>query len=87
MVLNQLGVGPDEGFTISDDSATWSDFLGEDKSLEGVKTYVYMKVRMIFDPPTSSSVMDSMKRSIDELEWRLNIAVSNKRSYGNEMGY
>ena len=79
MVLNQLGVGPDEGFTISDDSATWSDFLGEDKSLEGVKTYVYMKVRMIFDPPTSSSVMDSMKRSIDELEWRLNIAVSNKK--------
>nr|DAH91856.1 MAG TPA: hypothetical protein [Caudoviricetes sp.] len=79
MVLNQLGVGPDEGFTISDDSATWSDFLGEDKSLEGVKTYVYMKVRMIFDPPTSSSVMDSMKRSIDEFEWRLNVAVSNKK--------
>lgn len=79
MVLNQLGVGPDEGFTISDDSATWSDFLGKDKSLEGVKTYVYMKVRMIFDPPTSSSVMDSMKRSIDEFEWRLNIAASNKK--------
>ena len=71
MVLNQLGVGPDEGFTISDDSATWSDFIGKDKSLEGVKTYVY--------PPTSSSVMDSMKRSIDEFEWRLNIAVSNKK--------
>lgn len=79
MVLNQLGVGPDEGFTISDDSAAWSDFLGGDKSLEGVKTYAYMKVRMIFDPPTSSSVMDSIKRSIDEFEWRLNITASNKK--------
>lgn len=78
MILNQLGVGPKEGFFISDDTATWTDYLGEDKSLEGVKTYVYMKVKMIFDPPTSSAVMESMKRYIDEFEWRLNITASMK---------
>lgn len=80
MVLNQLGVGPNDGFCITDDSATWTDFIGEDKTLAGVKTYIYMKVKMIFDPPTSSSVMDAMKRSIDEFEWRLNVAASTKKT-------
>lgn len=72
--LTQLGVGPVSGFSITDDSETWSDFLGEDLSkFESIKTYVYMKVRMIFDPPTSSSVADSFNRTINELEWRLNV--------------
>lgn len=72
MILFQLGVGPDGGFSISDASAVWSDFLPEDTNLELVKSYMYLKVRLLFDPPSSSVVMDAVKRSIDEFEWRLN---------------
>lgn len=73
MTLNQLGIGPEDGFTITSDEALWTDFLGESKNIEAVKTYTYLRVRMLFDPPSSSAVMDSMKRQIDEFEWRLNI--------------
>lgn len=75
MSLNQIGVGPAAGYTISDASSTWVDYLGDDKTLEGVKQYIYLKVRTIFDPPSSSFVMDAMDRVIKELEWRLCIAV------------
>lgn len=76
MILTQLGVGPSKGFAITDSSATWDDFLPEDsEKLQAVKTYMYMKVRLMFDPPTSSAVMESMNRMISELEWRLNVAV------------
>lgn len=72
MVLIQLGIGPHEGFSISDKSKTWSDFLGEDcNDLEAVKSYVYMKVKLIFDPPSTAALIKSMERSADELEWRL----------------
>lgn len=74
-ILNQLGVGPVNGFTIEDDSEEWSDFIGDVNLIEFVKSYTYLKVKMIFDPPTSSSVMDSINRTISELEWRLNISV------------
>lgn len=74
MALNQLGVGPAEGFLIKDKTALWSDYLGVDsKKLEGVKTYIYTKVRLIFDPPATASVLEAMERQIQELEWRLNI--------------
>lgn len=74
MVLTQLGVGPSEGFAIGDANAMWSDFIGEDdKNFQAIKTYVYMKVRLMFDPPLSSAVLDSMSRTICELEWRLNV--------------
>lgn len=74
MILNQIGVGPVEGFSISDDSAVWSDYLPEDsKNLEAVKTYIYLKVKMVFDPPMSSAVMEATKQMISELEWRLNV--------------
>lgn len=72
-ILNQLGVGPSEGFSISDKTSTWSDFTSDDKKLEAVKSYVYLKVKLLFDPPLSSTVMDAMNRMISELEWRLNI--------------
>lgn len=75
MILNQLGVGPSEGFTIEDASDDWSDFTSDKKDLESVKTYVGLKVRLIFDPPTSSAVMESMKQVINELEFRLSAAV------------
>lgn len=74
-ILNDLGVGPSEGFSISDDTATWNDFVPNHKRIETIKSYVYLKVRMLFDPPTSSSVMEAMNRSISELEWRINVAV------------
>lgn len=74
MSLNQLGVGPAEGFLIKDNTALWSDYLGVDsKKLEGVKTYIYSKVRLIFDPPATAAVLEAMERQIQELEWRLNI--------------
>lgn len=75
MILTQLGVGPSEGFAIDDEDSLWSDFLGDDSRIEAVKTYVYLKVKLLFDPPLSSSVIESINRSINELEWRLNVAV------------
>lgn len=75
MILTQLGVGPTEGFTIKDKSSLWTDFVPE-KNVEAVKTYVYLKVKLIFDPPSSSFVLESMKETIKELEWRLNVAVN-----------
>lgn len=72
MVLNQLGIGPTAGFIISDKTATWNDFLSSDKNLEATKSYVGMRVRMLFDPPTTSIVAESMNRMINEFEWRLN---------------
>lgn len=73
--LTQLGVGPSEGFLIDDDTAIWEDFIGDSSQLQAVKTYVYLKVKLLFDPPLSSSVIESMNRMIAELEWRLNVAV------------
>lgn len=74
-VLNQLGVGPEEGFTISDDMTNWDEFLPEGKQLELVKTYIYLKVKLIFDPPSSSTVLEAFQRQVNECEWRLNVAV------------
>ena len=71
-ILNQLGVGPDTGFTITDKNATWEQLLGMYPSLEAVRSYVYLKVKMLFDPPTSSAVIESTNRVIGELEWRIN---------------
>ena len=73
--LTQLGVGPAEGFLIEDDTATWEDFIGDSNQLQAVKSYMYLKVKLLFDPPLSSSVIESMNRMIAELEWRLNVAV------------
>lgn len=77
-ILNQMGVGPETTFNIIDEKPIWSDFTNEDLDYSEVKTYVYLKVKMIFDPPSSSSVMDAYKRQIDELEWRLSVRASNK---------
>lgn len=73
-ILTQLGVGPSTGFSIHDEYSVWTDFLPEDPRLEMVKTYIYLKVRLMFDPPDRSAVADAMKRQIDELEFRLNVA-------------
>lgn len=72
MILNQLGVGPEEGFAIKDKNSTWDEFLSGGANLEAVKTYVYLKVKLMFDPPLSSTVIEAIKSQISELEWRLN---------------
>jgi hypothetical protein len=73
-VLAQLGVGPVSGFSIEDSSAVWSDFV-DDSRLEMIKSYIYFKVRLAFDPPTSSAAMQAINEQISELTWRLNVAV------------
>ena len=74
MTCMQLGVGPDDGFTVVDESQSWADFLGEDLvQLQAVKQYVYLKTRLIFDPPESSAVASSMENAAKEIEWRLNV--------------
>lgn len=75
MILTQLGVGPSEGFSIENKTDTWDDFVSSDSNLEAVKSYMYLKVKLLFDPPLSSAVMESMNRMISELEWRLNVSV------------
>jgi hypothetical protein len=73
MILNQLGIG-NIPFSISSNLETWKDFLGEDLSyLEAVKTYIYIKVKLVFDPPTSSFVITSLESKAGELEWRFKV--------------
>lgn len=72
LILTQIGVGPSEGFSIVDASAIWDDFIPEGKNLNAVKSYVYLKVKLLFDPPTSSALMESTERLAKEYEWRLN---------------
>ena len=88
MILNQLGVGPEDGFSITDKSAVWTDVIGDNKLIEATKTFVGLKVRLIFDPPTSSAVLDSINKTISELEWRINVMVENKANAtgGEEIG-
>jgi len=72
--LNQLGIGPDEGFAIEDASATWDEFLGTDPRRNNVKMWVYLKVKVIFDPPTGSyHLIGAMEQQIQELEWRISV--------------
>lgn len=77
--LNQLGIGPDAGFMIEDDTATWDTYLVKasdgtpDLLLNNVKTYMFMRVRLMFDPPTTSYLVDSWEKQVKELEWRLNV--------------
>ena len=81
MVLTQLGAGPVDGFMIEDDTSTWYNFLPDASTakLEAVKSYMYLKVRLLFDPPLSSSVIDSINRQISEFEWRLNVAAETTK--------
>lgn len=78
ILTQQLGVGPSSGFSIEDGSATWSDFIEDSTKFELIKTYIYMKVRLVFDPPTNSVVMESIKNTISELEWRITAIADTK---------
>lgn len=74
LTLKQLGVGPEEVFAITGEYETWDQFLPEGSpNFEAVKSYMHIKVKLQFDPPTSSSVMEAMNRMASEYEWRLNV--------------
>lgn len=76
MTLTQLGVGPSEGFFIEDDSTYWTDFIPDHNKLQAVKSYMFMKVKLLFDPGSlGSSTLAMYERQIDQFEWRLNVAV------------
>ena len=81
MILTQLGVGPSNGFVIYDENSLWSDFIRDDVKIEAVKTYVYLKVKLVFDPLSlSSTAIESINQTIRELEWRLNLAAETRES-------
>ena len=71
--IHQLGIGPPAGFMIEDSSATWIDLIGNDPRFNSIKTYIYLKVRLAFDPPANSFGITAMEKQVTELEWRLNV--------------
>ena len=79
VVLNQFGIGPSEPFVVEDNTSTWADLLGEG-DVGGVRQYVLMRVRLLFDPPTNNQVMEALKNSIDEFEWRILAEADRKAS-------
>lgn len=78
-ILTQMGVGPSDGFSITGDSESWSDFISESPNkFSFVKSYMYLKVKLLFDPPLSSAVIESINRQISELEWRLFVEADSR---------
>lgn len=71
--LTQNGIGPSEGYTVTDSAQTWGDFVGDFSHVGAVATYISQKVRLIFDPPATSFVGEAMQKRLDEMIWRLNI--------------
>lgn len=79
MTLTQLGVGPSTGFIIEDDTAYWEDFITDTTKLQAVKTYIYLKVRLVFDSSSlGSATLAAYERQIQELEWRLNVGAETE---------
>ena len=72
MTLRQISVGPEDGLIITDKSVTWRNLLGDDANkLGATQSYVYLKVKLIFDPPQNSFTIDAMNKTANEMEWRL----------------
>ena len=84
MTVTQIGVGPAEGFAIQDKTAVWADLTNDEKKLNSVKSFVYLKVKLLFDPPANSAAMQSLKELASEFEWRLNIAAESTNPEGEE---
>ena len=78
MILHQMGVGPSEPMMISDDATTWGDFFGSKIDINAVKTWMGLKVRLVFDPPQNSAHINAINENIKELEWRLYSAPSSE---------
>lgn len=85
-ILRQLGVGPENGFRITDEDDQWSDFLSDEIRLAAVKDYMFMKVKIIFDPPASSATLESYKELIKEFEWRAQIEAETISTEENQNG-
>lgn len=83
MILNQIGVGPNKPYTITGSDETWNDFFLDTDPIELVKSYIYLKVRLIFDPPTTGVLHEAMERQITEFEWRLNVQAEGGMSIGD----
>lgn len=79
MALQQMGIGPKDGFSITDENDLWADFMEDSILLNSVKTYMYLRVKLLFDPPLTSSTVDSFNKLISELEFRMN----SKAEYPN----
>lgn len=79
MALQQMGIGPKDGFSITDENDLWTDFMEDSILLNSVKTYMYLRVKLLFDPPLTSSTVDSFNKLISELEFRMN----SKAEYPN----
>jgi len=77
--LNQIGVGPENGFSISDKSAVWSSFTDNDMLLQNVKSYMFLRVKLLFDPPASSTVLNSYEKQINEFVYRMYVYTDNKK--------
>ena len=77
--LTQLGVGPSDGYYISDDEDVWTDFIGDSKLLEHVKQYVVLSVKRVFDPPSNSFLVDIINKQLEELVWRICVRVDEMK--------
>lgn len=73
LTLHQLGVGPEAGFSIEGPDNKWSEFTSNTKLLDAVRQFIYLRVRLIFDPPASGTVSEAINGRINELEFRLNV--------------
>ena len=80
--LNQLGIGPAKGFRITGASEQWIDFMGDDPNYNNIKTYIFLRVRLLFDPPATSFVLTAFKEQIQELEWRINVYREDEPNHG-----
>lgn len=80
LALSQIGIGPKEGYTVTSKEDKWSDYLENTTTdVNNVKNYIYLKTRLIFDPPSNSTVIESFNKNLQELEWRmmLNVETNN----------
>ena len=82
MILNQMGMGPEEGFSITDETTAWSEYCTT-KNENAVRTFIYLKVRLLFDPPTSSVLIESINKTLAELEWRLHLQCNSNIKGGD----
>ena len=76
--LSQIGVGPEEGFSIQDATATWQNYIADDKKLQNVKSYMFLRVKLLFDPPSSATILASYERQINELAYRMYVYTDNR---------
>lgn len=83
-ILTQLGVGPPNGFSIKDKTYTWDEFIPNLQGLELIKSYIHLKVKLLFDPPLSSAVIEAMTRMSSELEWRIGVAAEKDKQNNKE---